>query len=207
MEEDGMTDNPANQQKSLKEALAERWKRPIGLVTRARIVALLQTREICSEAIRDLLVSVQLPDVPSPKGDPLDLRGIQLLGVDLCRCIARADFTGAVLDGSNLGGADLLGCRFSGASLRNVQAKGALLGGAEAIMAVFDGSDLEGAILSGSKLLGASFQGANLEGALLDSSRIAQADFRGARLAKANFQRTAIDAALFDHPMPEGIRR
>ncbi len=201
-----MDDQSVGPQEDLRrKAFVERWKAPRGLVARARIVALLQRRKDCYQEIKSAASPVQIPGERTDTGW-IDLRGIDLVGLDLHESHVRADFTYGRFDGADLRGVDMLYCCFSKASLRKVRAKGALLSGVIAKDASFEGADLRGVNFTMAILKGCSFQGANLEGAMIDLARVDGADFRAAQLTDTRFESTQIAKAIFDDPMPEGIK-
>jgi hypothetical protein len=189
---------------SKRHALIARWKRPQGLVSRARIIALLQTRKDCYYEVKSAAEHVHLPGDPGESGW-IDLRGIDLSKAELHGCQVRADLSYATLDGADLTEADLLYCGLSRASLKGVRAKAAVLSGIMAPGASFDDANLPGVIFTNAVLKRASFQRANLERAMLDLTRVDGADFRGALLTDARFEHTQIGLAIFDSPMPEGV--
>lgn len=61
------------------------------------------------------------------QGQPPDLRGANLAGLDLRQALLRGlDLAGCYLRGANLKGVDLSGCNLKGASLRGAQVSGTL---------------------------------------------------------------------------------
>jgi uncharacterized protein YjbI with pentapeptide repeats len=198
---------PTEDQRELsrKQAFIARWKRPQGLVSRARILALLQTRKDRYLELKSAAEQVFLSSDPSESGW-IDLRGIDLSRSDLHGCFVRADLSYATLDGADLTEADLLYCGLSRASLKGVHAKAAVMSGIMATGASFDDANLPGVIFTSAILKGASFQRANLERAMLDLTEVDGADFRGALLTDARFEHTQVKLAIFDSPMPEGVK-
>jgi uncharacterized protein YjbI with pentapeptide repeats len=206
----GMDDrSPQDPKEALRrKAFIGRWKAPQGLVARARIIALLQSRRnFCDyHEIKDAAAPLQSPGEPTETGW-VDLRGIDFAGLDLHECHVRADFTYGTFDGADLRDIDALYCCFSKASLRRVRGKGALLSGIVAKDALFEDADLRSAVFTLAILKGSSFQRANLERASVDIARVEGADFRSALLTDARFENTQISKAIFDTPMPEGLKR
>jgi uncharacterized protein YjbI with pentapeptide repeats len=198
---------PTEDQRELlrKQALIARWNHPRGLIARARIIALLQTRKDCYDEIKSAAGPVHLPGEPGETGW-IDLRGIDLSRMDLHGCLVRADLSYAILDGADLTEADLLYCGLSRASLKGVRARAAVMSGISALGASFEDANLPGVIFTNAILKGASFRGANLERAMLDLTSVDGADFRGALLTDARFEHTKIGLAIFDSPMPEGVK-
>jgi uncharacterized protein YjbI with pentapeptide repeats len=190
-----------------RKVLISRWKAPQGLVARARIIGLLQSRRNCCDyhEIKDAAAPLQIPGELTETGW-VDLRGIDFTGLDLHACHVRADFTYGTFDGADLRDIDALYCCFSKASLRAVRGRGALLSGIVAKNATFEDADFRCAVFTMAILKGSSFHRANLERASVDLARVEGTDFRSALLTDARFENTEIAKAIFDNPMPEGLK-
>ncbi|MFE6619409.1 pentapeptide repeat-containing protein [Streptomyces sp. NPDC057740] len=110
---------------------------------------------------------------PTHDGDrPLDLRGVQLAGVDLHGAdLSRANLAGAVLSHGNLADTNLSGADLHGASLSGT---------------VLTHADLTGANLRGTVLSDAVLTGANLSDARLQRTDLREADLTDVTLQGAD---------------------
>ena len=127
--------------------------------------------------------------------------------------LARADFSGAHLQGASLVRADAMGAWFdhadlSGAQLDYADLRGASLFAARLPGATMDSAELQGARLPGANLFGAwlhkarldgaSFAGADLRRATLDESWLVGASLKDANLQGASLAATHLEAASLE---------
>lgn len=148
----------------------------------------------------------------------LDLRGVDLSGVNLAGCyLEQVDFTGAVLTEADLSGAILARAILTDADFSGTNLKEANIGGVVAHNTSFCGSDLTKAKLSRGDFTKADFSNARLEeienmevlinharfagafisGLMLFETRIQGVDFAGATIEQSFFYDARIEGVNF----------
>jgi len=134
-------------------------------------------------------------------GARADLTGARLQGVDL----SNANLRGAILRGAQLDDALLSGAQLIHADLTDAQLRGADLTAANLLLADFSAADLSGANLAGSVCdveegvghvrRGPRFRDANLEAVNLEGSVLFRTDFTGANLHGARLRDAELEGA------------
>jgi uncharacterized protein YjbI with pentapeptide repeats len=150
-------------------------------------------------------------------GYRLDLRGANLQGADLSAKrpdASDAVFSGALMYGVRLEGANLWEARMEGADLSEARLEGAKLWaarmeGANLSEARMEGADLiaarmEGADLSRARMEGANLGAARMEGANLIAARMEGANLWKARMEGANLWKARMEGADLSEARMEG---
>jgi uncharacterized protein YjbI with pentapeptide repeats len=131
------------------------------------------------------------------------LRGSDLSGVSFAESrMSGADLQGAVYHGGNLEGTDLTGANLAGISLQNVKIERTSLGGAN-----LTGAQLQGRSFEVSGVEGANFSRANLEGADFARCILRGTNFSGANLKGANFEGADLQDAQFTSARADATTR
>ena len=115
---------------------------------------------------------------------------------------ARANLSGAKINGAKLNGAKLTDAKLNGAKLIGAFLSGANLSGARLSGADLSGANLSGATLTGAHLEGADLFGANLNGADLSGANLNGADLSRADLTKADLTNTNLNGADMTNAKP-----
>jgi uncharacterized protein YjbI with pentapeptide repeats len=127
------------------------------------------------------------------------LERADLQGIDLSKAsLAKALMDRTDLDGANLEAADLSGASLKRATLREAYLAGANLSGANLENADLEGAKLERAILAGANLARCNLEGAILTGADLRGARLSYAQLASANLGGANLQDVVLTHAQLD---------
>jgi uncharacterized protein YjbI with pentapeptide repeats len=135
------------------------------------------------------------------------LTGAKMAGADLTGAtlvgtsLAGADLTGATLVGTALAGANL-----GGASLGDTDLRGADLTDAFANGAFLSGADLTGAVAQRALLANATFSYANLTGADLRATYLVDTNWTGAVLDGTDLRGATVQSAQMKGSLPDGVR-
>jgi uncharacterized protein YjbI with pentapeptide repeats len=144
------------------------------------------------------LLEVQLRDA---KNAQVSLKNANLSGAHFSRpaALAKADFEGAHLVGTELTDAHLTGAQLQGAVLSDAQLQGADLEGARLQGADLNAGELQAAHLFDAELQGADLTLANLQGANLFDAQLPGADLTGAQLQGADPTGAQLQGANLSH--------
>ena len=137
--------------------------------------------------------------------EPLDLRGLSLVGADL----AGLDLTGCDLCGADLSRADLeratlFRCQLRGATMFETKLRRAELSGVDLTGANMQGVEASDAGFGQAVLVGASLFEADLSGATLTDADLRQADLRIADLREARLRDANLESAQLQRAVVRG---